>query len=386
MLRNIPLEVCERRDSVRSIPNTYTHLLSSLCQALPTRRVTHVQHVALWVWRLLRARHWALGRVADALPIEGTKASRIRRLTRWLMHSRRVVDPISGPLVRMTVRRWHRPELTLVLNRTEWGVLTVLLGGVAVLGRVRPLAWTLLPPCGSSNVLEHQALVERVRPWLPVAPQQAIWEDGECKRVEVMRSAQHWGWDFGVGQAADTRFQGPEGTWQRLGERQVPKDRSRSLHRMRLTRDQAWGPVNVIAYWDRTKQEQRSVATSRPATRATFTWGRQQSGIVGLFREDTSGGFHLEDTPLTDADRLNRLLVVMAIGSRWGVHGGRGLVKTGQRKLVDAAKRRTVPYVRLGFDWIRRAITIGQPVKIGFAASTCMLKSKVTPSEQQRIE
>lgn len=353
-----------------SIPETYTTLLSYLCQALPTLRRTQVRNLALWVWGLLRARHCALGRVADELPIEGTKASRIRRLKRWLMNSRIEVDTIYGPLVQRTLQRWHRPELTLVLDRTEWGVFNVLLVGVAVLGRVIPLTWTLLPHFGSSDVQEQQALLERVRPWLPTAPQKAILGDGEFKSVALMRYAQQWGWDFGLGQSADTRFQGPDGTWQRLGALQVPQDRPVYLRGIRLTWEHAFGPVNLIAYWDRTKQEKRFVATSRPATAATFAWGRQRSWIEGLFRDDKSGGFHLEDTHLTDADRLNRLLLVMAIGYLWCFHIGRWLFKTGQRKLVDAARRRTLTYFRLGLDWIRRAITIGQPVKIGFAVYT----------------
>jgi hypothetical protein len=90
------------------------------------------------------------------------------------------------------------------------------------------------------------------------------------------------------------------------------------------------------------------VATARPATAATFAWGRQRSGIEGLCHEDQSRGFRLEETPLTDGDRRHHLLLVMAIGYLWCVQVGRWLLKTGQRKLVDAAKRRTVTYFRLG--------------------------------------
>jgi hypothetical protein len=164
-----------------SIPDTYTSLLSYLGQALPTLRRTPVQHLALWVWGLLRARPCALGRVVDALPIEGTQASRIRRRKRWLMHDRIEVDPISGPLVQRTVQRWHRPALPLVLERTAWGVCNVWMVGVAVLGRVVPLPWTLLSHDGSSDVQEQHARWERVRPWLPAAPQQAVLRDGSAR-------------------------------------------------------------------------------------------------------------------------------------------------------------------------------------------------------------
>ena len=63
-----------------SIPDTYDTLSSHLCQVLCDHRVTQVRNLALWVWGLLCAGHCALGRVADQLPIEGTKESRIQRL------------------------------------------------------------------------------------------------------------------------------------------------------------------------------------------------------------------------------------------------------------------------------------------------------------------
>jgi hypothetical protein len=170
-----------------------------------------------------------------------------------------------------------------------------------------------------------------------------------------MRSALRWGWDFGLGQSADTWFQEPDGTWHWLGALQVPKDRLLYLSGIHLTREPVFGPVNLIASGDRTNQKQRYVATARPATRATFPWGRQRSGIAGAFRDENSGGFNLEETPLMDADRLKRLLLVMASGSLWCVRGGRWLCKTGQRRAVEAAKRRTLSSFRLGFDWLRRA-------------------------------
>ena len=353
-----------------SIPTSYDKLFSYLCQALPEFRVTQVRNLALWVWGLLRAGHCALGRVADQLPIAGTKESRIRRLKRWLLNPRVVVDHMYGPLVRMTLSRWHRLEVTLVLDRTEWGKFNVLLVGIALLGRVLPLAWTVLSHQGNSDFAEQKALLERVRPWLPQAPKKGILGDGEFKSVALMRYALSLGWDFGLGQSADTLFRDSSGSWQRLGDLKVSKEHPLYLSGISLTQEHAFGPVNLIAYWDRAKKTQRYVATCRPASRSTFAWGRQRSWIEGTFRDDKSGGFNLEATHLENPDRLNRLLLVIAVAYLWSFHVGRWVVKTGQRRWMDAAKQRTLSYFRLGFDWLRRTITLGHPLKIGFAVYT----------------
>lgn len=353
-----------------SIPTSYPQLFSFLCQALPGIRITQIRPLTLWVWGLLRAGHCTLGKVADQLPIGGIKASRIRRLKRWLVNPRIVIDALYGPLVKLALGRWHLPEMTLVLDRTEWGPFNVLLVGVALLGRVLPLAWTVLPEKGNSDFEEQKALLERVRPWLPEAPRKGILGDGEFKSVALMRYALSLGWDFGLGQSEDTLFQEASGAWKHLEDLQVPQTHPLYLSGIRITREHAFGPVNLIAYWDREKKAQRYMATSKPAKRTTFAWGRQRSWIEGTFRDDKSGGFCLEETHLTDPVRLTRLLLVMAIAYLWCFHVGRWVFKTGQRREVDASKRRTLSYFRLGLDWLRRAINVERPLKIGLAVYT----------------
>lgn len=353
-----------------SIPGSYNKLLFHLCQVLVDLRVTQVRNLALWVWGLLRAGHCALGRVADQLPISGTKESRIQRLKRWLVNRRIVVDVFYGPLVRQTLRRWHLPRLTLVLDRTEWGVFNVLLVGVALQGRVIPLAWTVLSHEGNSDFEEQKALLERIRPWLPQAPQIGLLGDGEFKSVSLIDYALSLEWDVGLGQSKDTLFRDAQGTWRKLGDLQVPKIHPLYLSGIYLTKEHVFGPLNLIAYWDREQKKQRYMVTNRPATATTFRWGRQRTWIEGTFRDDKSGGFCVEATHLTDPDRLNRLLLVIAVAYLWCLHAGHWIFKTGQRRMVDAAKRRTLSYFRLGFDWLRRTINLGDRLKIGFLVYT----------------
>lgn len=331
-----------------SIPASYDTLLSCLCHVLPDVRLTQVRNLALGVWGVLRARHCALGRVADELPLEGTKAGRLRRLKRWGTNRRIGGDTLYGPLVRLALSRWHLTELTLVWDRTEGTGVNIVMVGGALLGRVLPLGWTVLDHDGHANFEAQKALGERVRPWLPGAPRKALAGDGEFKSVELRRYAQALGWDFRLGQSADTLLQLPSGTWGQLGDLRVPKTRPLYLSGVVLPRQHAFGPVNLIAYGDREKQEQRYGATSRPAPGRTFAWGRQRSWIEGLLRDDKSGGFDLEATHLQHADRLHRLLLVLAMGYLGCFHVGRWVFKTGQRRTVDAAKHRPLSYFRLG--------------------------------------
>ena len=87
-----------------------------------------------------------------------------------------------------------------------------------------------------------------------------------------------------------------------------------------LTKEHEFGPVNVMAYWDREDKEVRYVATSRHACKFTLNWGKRRSWIDATFKDFKTGGFQLESSKLTDLDRMDRLLLVMCITYLWCYH------------------------------------------------------------------
>ena len=133
-----------------------------------------------------------------------------------------------------------------------------------------------------------------------------------------------------------------------------------------LTREHEFGPVNVMAYWDREKKQIRYAATNRRACRATLNWGKRRSWIEATFRDLKSGGFQLESSRITKPDRMNRLLLVMCITYLWCYHVGRWVFKTGRRRQIDVGTKRNLSFFRMGLDWLSHAITLPiQDFKVG---------------------
>ncbi|RKY57416.1 MAG: hypothetical protein DRP94_08960 [Candidatus Latescibacterota bacterium] len=128
-----------------------------------------------------------------------------------------------------------------------------------------------------------------------------------------------------------------------------------------------FGPVNLICYWDREKNQACFMATNLPATHRTFRWGKSRRRTQGIFRDYKSQGFDLEATCLVHPDRLQKLLLVVAVAYVWMYHVGRWVFRTGRRKQLDAAPKRSFSFFRLGLDWITQAISRFQPIKVGFA-------------------
>jgi hypothetical protein len=292
--------------------------------------------------------------VAKHLPLKTNKASKIQRLKRCLKNPGIVVEKIYTEIIKVVLEKWNGKSLDIAMDRTEWKTFNLLLCGIAYGKRVLPLGWRLLKYAGNSNFHEQKELLDSIRPILPEKCQISLLGDGEFKSVELMKYVSASGWDFNLGQSKSTWMKYPSGRWEQLKELKVSEG------------EHEFGPVNLMAYWDREKKQIRYSATSRRACRATLNWGKRRSWIEATFRDFKSGGFKLESSKLTDPDRMNRLLLVMAITYMWCYHVGRWVFKTGKRRQVDIGSKRNHSFFRIGLDWLIQAIPLSiQDFKVG---------------------
>jgi hypothetical protein len=209
-------------------------------------------------------------------------------------------------------------------------------------------------------------LLDSIRPILPEKCQISLLGDGEFKSVELMRYALANDWDFNLGQSKSTWMKYPSGRWEQLKELKVSEGNPCYHQGVFLTKEHEFGPVNVMAYWDRDKKRVRYAATSRRACRATLSWGKRRSWIEATFKDYKSGGFQLESSRLNKPDRMNRLLLVMAITYLWCYHVGRWVFKSGRRRQVDTGSKRNHSFFRMGLDWLIQAIPLSiQDFKVG---------------------
>ena len=88
--------------------------------------------------------------------------------------------------------------------------------------------------------------------------------------------------------------------------------------------------------------------------------------IEEMYGDMKGHGFDLEATHLNDADRINRLVLGVSITYVWLITLGSWVVKRGFRHLLDHKSRRDKSYFRLGWDWLRRCIRLGQPLPLRF--------------------
>jgi hypothetical protein len=88
--------------------------------------------------------------------------------------------------------------------------------------------------------------------------------------------------------------------------------------------------------------------------------------IETVFRDWQSGGFHLDDSGVTDRDRFARLLPPLVIAYLWLVAVGRWVVKRGYRRLVDDGPARSWKYslFQIGVAWKERLASYTQAIPV----------------------
>jgi hypothetical protein len=77
------------------------------------------------------------------------------------------------------------------------------------------------------------------------------------------------------------------------------------------------------------------------------------------FLDDKSNGFQLESSLLRSAAVLSRLCFVLAITTLYLVSQGTEVVKQGRRRWVDPHWFRGSSYLKIGWDWVKTALTKG---------------------------
>ena len=82
--------------------------------------------------------------------------------------------------------------------------------------------------------------------------------------------------------------------------------------------------------------------------------------IEQSFKDDKSGSFDIDHTRLFHPDRLERLLLAVAIATLWCHEVGQFVLFTGEamRRLIDPAYSRELSVFQLGLRWINRCLAV----------------------------
>lgn len=125
---------------------------------------------------------------------------------------------------------------------------------------------------------------------------------------------------------------------------------------------QRYGPVHLALGRPQARQEYWLVVSAEPTEAQTFEAYGLRVDIEEHFLDDTSNGFQLESSLIRSATGLERLCGVLAITTLSLVSQGTEVAAQGQRRWVDAHGFRGLSSLKIGWNWVKLALSTGYEI------------------------
>jgi hypothetical protein len=286
--------------------------------------------------------------------------STVRRFRRGLSNPRIEVHSLYGPLIQQALAEWGQRKLYLALDTSMlWGEFCLVRIAVVYRGRAVPLVWKVLKHGSSSVAYEvYKDLLLQAAALLPLGCRVVFLADRGFADIDLLTDLKRLGWHYRI------RIKGNFLVYRRGHRRRkvnkIPLacGQARFWHSVTITA-QRFGPVHLALARPRGGTECWFVVSDEPTDLETFDEYGLRFDIEENFLDDKSNGFQLESSLLRSAHILSRLCFVLAITTLYLVSQGTEVVSQGKRRWVDPHWFRGSSYLKIGWDWVKTALTKG---------------------------
>ena len=347
--------------------------------------VKNRKQVTNWIWvivGILQSESCNLSQIGNCLPMDTKAESRVTLIRRWLMNSQVKIWPFYKKVLEHVLSGWSSVEVYLVLDGVmvfgdRWQIFRISLRHGC---RAIPIAWTIVEGNGLVQVHKLKNMLEKVQRFMKrYVKQVTLLADAGFRDCDWAQLCQDLGWNYAIRIACNTYITLPDGTSDRL-DNWVPVNRNRYFQNVLLTRETKL-QTNVSVTWttdEKGQPEMVAIITNQIACRARLREYAGRMGIEQSFRDDKSAGFDLAHTRLQHAQRIDHLLLALAIATLWCHELGEFVLQQGEpaRCLVDPAHERTLSLFQIGLRWLKRFLATGLLCLPNFLARLSNLKLK----------
>lgn len=295
-----------------------------LSEAHPKLRKTVVRKVSLAVGAMIEARTPNTVELANLLPLDTERQDMREQWLRRLLKNPLLSSPVMlEPWARQVLDEASRHGQTVVLSldQTDLGDrFAVLMLGLVTGDRALPLAWAVEAGPANLGFYPHQeAVLTRVRGWLPDGAEVMVLADRFYPSSDLLQWLHRHGWHYRLRVKGNLSVDPGWGDIVTTGEL-ARGFAERFLPDVRLFASEV--PTNLGILHEAGHDAPWIIAMDCSPTRAAVRDYGSRWGIEPLFSDFKSRGFQLEETQLQAPDRLDRLLVIMALALYWCVRTG----------------------------------------------------------------
>ena len=284
----------------------------------------HLATLVCLVSGIVLGKSCQLPKIASKVPGEVHPDSRTKQFSRWVNNEAITFDlyflPFVEPLLASLAAT--RP-LVLVMDGSAVarGCVTLMVSLVYA-GRALPIAWLVIAGAkGHFPAETHVTLLRAVKTRIPAGATVILLGDGEFDSPELQAEATDSGWDYVCRTAKNIQISADGEVWSSLEDLGVTRG-SRVYRKGVLFTKAAYGPVMVVAWWERAYTEPIYLVSNLKSMHAACDWYRKRAHIETFFSDQKSRGFQLDRSHVSDPARVTRLMLAACLAYLWVIYLG----------------------------------------------------------------
>ncbi len=329
----------------------------------------HLRRIKNWAWivvGLIQSHSVHLSEIAQHIPSEAEASGRIAQVRRWLANKLVKVAEFYRPLITQAIQDWAGKDVFLILDgcSVNHEKLQFFRLSLSYCYRALPLAWMVVASAGLIQVEACEAVFAQVRHILPAVASVTFLADRGFRDTDWAEKCLKLGWKYLIRVANNTYVTLAEGRSLSIQQLNVPRGRCRYFTDVSLTQTKGFR-CNLMVTWTTPKKpgekaELCAVITNLRPCFLHLKWYLKRMHVEESFRDDKSGSFDLGATQLRDAERLNHLLLAVAVATLWIYEIGAQMVRDGERSEIDPGYARQLSVFQIGRRKLQRAFNGGK--------------------------
>jgi len=330
--------------------------------------LNHILILAMMVTGILMGKKAQLSEMSLHVPTKAKPASTAKRFQRFVKNDLFEVESCYFLFAKAILDRLSHDTMYFALDASQVGRgCMVLMVAVIYKKRAIPLAWLVYPgKKGHTTAERHIEALKLVQPLVSDEMSIVLLGDAEYDTVEMLSWVkQNTNWDWAI--RTDPRTQLTKNGKQFPARHILFGQNHRAMATGVLFTAKKFGPVQVVAWWEKPHKKPIYLVSTLPCMNEICRAYGKRFKLETLFSDQKSRGFHIEKSHLSDPKRLARLLCAVAITYIWMIYQGIMIsADETKRSLIDRPNRQDKSLFRLGFDWLKVALTRGFDFNVTF--------------------
>lgn len=315
-----------------------------------------IKFFVLLITALCKMQTLCFERLAEGMDSNAQISSCLRRIQRFFAEFSVSGDKIASVLFSLLP---CKTNLVISIDRTNWQFgktdINIFMLSVCYDGIAFPVLWKMLSKRGNSNSEERIRLIKRFVELFGKECIEAVVADREFIGNEWLSFLQAEGIPFHIRIKDNMWFTKPDGERMRMSWILQGRTIGEAYHHPKiLYLDNALLYVSGM----KIKNGQYLIIVSYNKQQESLLKYKQCWQIETMFKAFKTKGFNIEDTHLSDIDRIDKLVAVVSIAFTWAYKAGIYVHENIKPIVIKKHKRKAQSFFRYGLKFITNALLV----------------------------